>query len=240
MRAKLPTIKFNPKTETLVLRCCKADMTSRDRFKWPEKGTIKAPDFSKTPECGQGLHGWARGEGDFGAWSSSPDDQWLVLAVKTTSLIDLGGKVKFPSARVLFCGERDTAVALIQKHYPDAAVIYGTATAGECGTATAGYRGTATAGYRGTATAGDRGTATAGECGTATAGECGTATAGEYGTATAGYGGTATAGECGILQIKTWDSECSRCRIITGYIGEDGLKPNTKYKLNDKARFVEA
>jgi len=105
------------------------------------------------------------------------------------------------------------------------------------GGAIAGYRGTATAGYRGTATAGEGGTATAGEGGTATAGNWGTATAGNWGTATAGEGGTATAGEFGIIQIRYFSN--GRWRIKTGYIGEDGLKPNTPYRLDENNEFAE-
>ena len=88
-----------------------------------------------------------------------------------------------------------------------------------------GARGTATAGYRGTATAGYRGTATAGESGTATAGESGTATAGNY--------GTATAGNYGEIRIQWWDSKAQRYRTKIGYVGEDGIKPDTAYRLND-------
>jgi len=131
----------------------------------------------------------------------------------------------------------------------------GTATAGDGGTATAGHRGTATAGDRGTATAGDGGTATAGDGGTATAGYRGTATAGDGGTATAGYrgtatagdggtatagdGGTATAGDGGEIRIRYYDSKHDRMRTRVGYIGEDGLKANTPYRLNDKNEFEE-
>ena len=130
----------------------------------------------------------------------------------------------------------------------------GTATAGKWGTATAGYEGTAMAGYEGTATAekwgtatagdggtataGDGGTATAGKWGTATAGDGGTATAGDGGTATAGYEGTATAGDKGTLIIRRWDGK--RYRTVVGYIGENGLEPNTPYKLNDAGEFVKA
>ena len=112
---------------------------------------------------------------------------------------------------------------------------YGTATAGEGGTATAGYRGTATAGNEGTATAGNEGTATAGNYGTATAGYRGTATAGNEGTATAGNEGTATAGYYGIIQLKYWES---RWKVKIGYIGEEGLLPDTPYKLDENHNFV--
>jgi hypothetical protein len=74
--------------------------------------------------------------------------------------------------------------------------------------------------------------------GTATAGDRGTATAGDRGTATAGDEGTATAGDEGTIQIKYWDG--SRDRIVTGYVGEAGLKSNVKYKLNDNHEFEVA
>ena len=74
--------------------------------------------------------------------------------------------------------------------------------------------------------------------GTATAGYEGTATAGDGGMATAGYGGTATAGDKGTLIIRRWDGK--RDRTVVGYIGENGLEPNTPYKLNDAGEFVKA
>ena len=93
-----------------------------------------------------------------------------------------------------------------------------------------------TAGDGGTATAGDGGTATAGSHGTATAGYCGTVTAGNYGTATAGDYGTATAGDGGILVIKYYDG--NRYRFATAYVGENGILPNTPYRLDDNHNFV--
>ncbi len=117
---------------------------------------------------------------------------------------------------------------------------YGTAMAGHGGTATAGHGGTATAGYRGTATAGDYGTATAGDYGTATAGHRGTATAGNGGTATAGYCGIVTAGDVGMICLTYYDAKSDRCRMAVAYVGEDGILPNRKYKLNDSHEFVEA
>ena len=65
----------------------------------------------------------------------------------------------------------------------------------------------------------------------------GTATAGHGGTATAGHGGTATAGNDGTLIIAWYDR--SRPRRAVGYIGEDGLKPDTPYRVNIRGEFVE-
>jgi hypothetical protein len=187
----------------LVLRTSDKNRRSWGDFEWPESGPVEAPDWSPEASCGGGLHGWLRGEGDSSvADVTSPDRVWQVVEVEEDQIVDLGGKVKFPRGVVIYSGAREGAVALIRAAYPGAAVIYGTATAGEYGTANAGNGGTATAGNGGTANAGNGGTANAGNGGTANAGyggtafagDSGTATAGDYGTATAGVGGTATAG----------------------------------------------
>jgi hypothetical protein len=69
-----------------------------------------------------------------------------------------------------------------------------------------------------------------------TAGVEGQATAGDRGQATAGYSGQATAGVEGTIIIKYWDGKRYKYKI--GYTGED-VKPNTKYRLNDKNEFEE-
>jgi len=77
--------------------------------------------------------------------------------------------------------------------------------------------------------------ATAGNRGTATAGYAGTATAGNRGTATAGDAGTATAGDEGTIIVKWWDGK--RYRASVGYIGENGIEANKKYRV-DKGEFI--
>ena len=208
-------LKYNPKTECLVLRACSEDLTSRDGFSWKAKH-VKAPDWSPTPSCGQGLHGWLEGQGDPSAWEHRDSDKWLILAVKKRTVVDLGGKVKFPAARKLYIGSRDEVTTLLASLLPGVAIMFATATAANYGTATAGYKGTATAGDKGTATAGN------------------------YGTATAGYKGTATAGDYGTLQIKWWDTKASRYRIATAYVGEEDIKANVSYKLDENHQFVRA
>ena len=66
-----------------------------------------------------------------------------------------------------------------------------------------------------------------------------TATAGDRGTATAGYSGTATAGHSGVISILYWDYISLREKVVIGYIGEGGLKPNVAYRLNAQAQFEE-
>ena len=232
--------------KSLVLRVCKADMTSHGRFKWPESGEVKAPDWKPRAECGNGLHGWLYGQGDYSCveWWKDAGAKWLVLEVKSDSIVMIGGKCKFPQANVVFVGDSKSATDYLWEHEPrsrevlvigacradkrDGAVV----SVGALGTATAGDSGTATAGYSGTATAGD--------LGTATAGALGTATAGYSGTATAGYSGTATAGEWGAIRIQYFDAKRDVYRWKSGEIDGETLKPNVAYRLNDKAEFVEA
>ena len=248
------TRQGNPEmTKHLILRTCNADMQSHGGFQWPRSGPVAAPDWDPVEGCGNGLHGFLRGEGDGSLADWHPEALWVVAEVET--FVDLGGKVKFPNAEVIFVGTRLEATALVKARYPDAAVIganvavgerreavvgdYGTATAGDGGTATAGDGGTATAGKCGTATAGTCGTATAGYLGTATAGNYGTATAGNCGTATAGYLGTATAGDGGMLQIYHYDCN-DRRRLAVAYVGENNIEPNVRYRLDGNAEFVPA
>ena len=213
----------------LILRTCNADMTSRNGFKWPRSGHVAAPDWNPEPECGNGLHGFLRGEGDGGLANWSSEAVWLVAEVET--YVDLGGKVKFPAAHVIFAGSRLEAAAIVKARYPDAAVIGANVAVEDGRVAVVGDYGTATAGYRGTATAGDEGTATAGYRGSATAGDRGTATAGD--------GGTATAGEGGMLQIYYYGRN-NRRRLAVAYVGEKKIKPNVRYRLDSNGKFVPA
>jgi hypothetical protein len=217
-------------TKHLILRTCNADMRSYNGFQWPRSGPITAPDWNPKEECGGGLHGFLRGEGegDLADWRS--EAVWVVAEVET--FVDLGGKVKFPTAEVIFVGSRLNATALVKARYPDAAVIGANVAVENGRVAVVGERGTATAGDWGAATAGSYGTATAGSYGTATAGECGTATAGEH--------GTATAGNSGMLQIYYYDRKDNRRRLAVAYVGEDGIRPTVKYRLDDSAKFVPA
>ena len=207
----------------LILRTSDKNRCSYNGFQWPESGLVEAPDWDPTPVCGNGLHGALCGEGVGGLFNWNTDAVWQVVEVEAGEIVDLGGKVKFPKGNVIYSGSREEATKIIQDRYPNAAVIGGTATAGDYGTATAGYRGTATAGDGGTATAGDEGTATAGDRGTAMAGDVGTATAGAY--------GTATAGAYGEIRIRWWDG--NRYRLAVGYVGEDGIQPNIPYVVQN-------
>ncbi len=142
----------------LILRTCNPDLSSpapqANGFRWPESGPVECADWDPKPHSGHGLHGWLWGEGKghLGPWD--PEAKWLVAEVPAETIVDLGGKVKFPRANVVHCGDRLSATAYLAARAPGRVIIGGTATAGDRGTATAGHSGTATAGYSGTATAG--------------------------------------------------------------------------------------
>ena len=210
----------------LILRTCGPNGESYCGFMWPLQvgATVTAPDWEPTPECGHGLHGALYGEGDGSLLSFDVDAKWLVVEADAASVVNLDGKVKFPSCVVRYVGDRLGATTFLAARLP--ARVNGYAIIGA--TVSAGNGGTARAGYRGTAQAGDRGTAQAGNGGTAQAGDWGTAQAGDKGTAQAGDGG--------IITIRWHDG--TRYRIATGYVGENGIKPNTPYRC-EGGSFVE-
>ena len=197
----------------LALRTCNADMTSYGGSVWPKSGPVEAPDWKPTEECGNGLHGflWGEGDGELANWS--PDAVWLVVRVAEKSIVNLGGKVKFPRGVVEFAGSRFDATNYIAERRRGA-IIGHTSTSGDYGTSTSGYGGTSTSGSGGTSTSGYRGTSTS------------------------GYGGTSTSGDRGTLVLTRYVD--GRKRLVVLYVGEDGILPNVPYKLDCNGRPVRA
>ena len=107
----------------LVLRCSDKNRKSYGDFQWPESGPVEAPDWDPKPSCGGGLHGWLCGEGH--AHDSHYHKRWDAIwqVVEIEEYISLGSKVKFPRGNVIYSGDRDTAVKMIQERYPTASVI---------------------------------------------------------------------------------------------------------------------
>ena len=137
--------------KVLVLRTCEPDMSSYGGFVWPESGRVTATYWDAKPECGNGLHGllWGRGDGELLNWNN--DVKWLVVAVDSESVVDLGGKVKFPAGDVVHCGDRKSATDYIIANGADATNVVGAFITG-------GDRATVTGGHRATVTGGDRAT----------------------------------------------------------------------------------
>jgi hypothetical protein len=227
-----------------TLRTCKADMTSHAGFIWPRRGWVEAPDWKPTKVFGNGLHGFLNGEGDGFLADWSPDAVWLVARIE--EYVDLGGKVKFPRAKVMFAGSREDATQKIHKLYPGAAVIGisltggdgSTLTGGHCSTLTGGDGSTLTGGHRSTLTGGHRSTLTGGDGSTLTGGHRSTLTGGDGSTLTGGHRSTLTGGHRSTLCI--WWHDGTRRRLAVAYVGEGGIKPDTPYRIDDSGNFVEA
>jgi len=213
--------------KVLVLWTCNADMSGRNReWSYPESGHIEARrPATADAACSNGLQGLMWGVGEGGNLHLTVEDaKWLVMEVDAASVTDLGGKVKFQSADVVYCGDRAGAIAYLDANGGADKAVFGAAR-------TAGYQGSATAGYRGSATAGYQGSATAGYQGSATAGDRGSATAGDR--------GSARASSSGVIVIHWYDSKIGRTRLVVGYVGEDGLKANTWYCLDEDHQFIQ-
>ena len=136
-RAKPESLRaaLDKRKVALVMRTCDAERQGYGGFQYPKRGAVSAPDWKQNNECGQGLHGWLWGEGDgaLGDWSA--EAVWLVLEVVSTSIVSLGGKVKFPGGTVVHCGNRDTASRFLVARGGDPTKVIGyTATAGDGGT----------------------------------------------------------------------------------------------------------
>ena len=221
--------------EAYILRTCAADMTSRDGFVWPREGKIAARDWAATASCGNGLHGflWGEGDGSLADWRANA--VWVVARVE--QWIDLGDKVKFPDAEVIFAGSRHDATGRIIEIGARGAVIGCTLTGGYGSTLTGGYRSTLTGGYGSTLTGGhgstltggDRSTLTGGDGSTLTGGDGSTLTGGDRSTLTGGDRSTLTGGEYSTLTGKWLDG--LRYRIAVAYVGEGGIEPGVAYRI---------
>ena len=218
--AKAPKVETkNPTTlapgRVLLLRTCTAEMrgtnSKSQHFTWPKSGHVACPDWRPKPCCGGGLHGllWGEGRADLLLWEDSA--VWIVFEADADKVVEI---------------TEDGG---------------GKCKVPECDVVCCGTRHEATS-YLMARAPGRRvhgALITAGYSGTATAGDSGTATAGDSGTATAGNRGTATAGDSGIVQVKWWDEKANRYRIVTGYVGEDGIEKGKKYRAYETGKLVD-
>ena len=203
-----------PTDTSLVLRVCAPDFVSKNSFIWPsEIGAIAtAPDWKNTTECGNGLHGWLYGQGEHDCarhWYTEYAN-WMVLEVVTNEIVMLGGKCKFPRAKVRFIGTKSAAADYLIANEPRAAsisVIGVTVIVDDKGSAIGGALSSLTGGDGSTLTGGDR--------------------------------STLTGGDRSELRISWWDRKTNRYRTTQVYVGEDGIKANVKYQLNAEHKFVE-
>ena len=235
-----------PRGYVLVLRTVAANGVSHGGFQWPKRGSVECPDWDATPSCGNGLHGLLWGEGDGSLLNWSDDAVWQVVTVKSKDIVDLGGKVKFPSGTV-WSGGRDAAVKKILAEKPDANCVGSTVSGGDRSTVSGGYRSTVSGGYGSTVSGGDGSTVSGGYGSTVSGGDGSTVSGGDRSTVSGGdgsfgvarYGQKAKAGTNGAICISYSDG--NRERFAIGYVGENGIKPDTWYcvKNGTLAEVVE-
>ncbi len=230
-------------------------------FIWPEEvgSVVTCPDWDPDPFSGHGLHGLRPGDQETGEWVTGPNAVWMVCSYDPETAVEYG-TVKVPSCVVEYVVDlKDGAPAKVtswlrnrgvaEPIYRGESVVgdnsvamagdYGVAVAGDMGHAIAGYDGKATAGRRGHATTSHYGKSVAGVSGVAISGSNGTSIAGPHGHALTGARGHVQAGSGGTIQIAWEKPKYQRGGFILGCIGENGLEPDTLYKLDVNNNFVK-
>jgi len=246
-----------------IIRTVEKDYTSYNNFQWPKSGQVKADDFKPTSECGNGLHGLRIGQQNPGVWYD--DGIVLLLQVPASTIIDLedNSKCKFPECKIVMSGNMNEITNYLynkdinieglyrRTHFSDqsekwtggnystlTAGSYSALTAGDFSTLTAGHYSTLITGNQCALIAGNDSTLTAGVNSTLTAGFYSKLTAGNDSTLTAGVNSTLTAGNRSRLCCEHWDND-NKIRLAIAYVGENDIKPNQAYRVNNKGEFYE-
>ena len=241
---------------TYFLRTTDAHGRSRGGFQWPLEigAVVSAPDWSPKPVCGGGLHGLRNGLGNASLLDWGSNALWWIVEADDDQAVDLRGKWKFASCRVIAFGTRADVTATLYALCPgpihgvmltggegstlaggDWSTLTGghraTLTGGDWSTLTGGHRATLTGGHSAKLTGGHRATLTGGDCSTLTGGDGATLTGGEGSTLTGGHRATLTGGHSATLIFLRWIAGLSR--VLVAYVGEDGIMPGVAYRAND-------
>ena len=224
----------------IILRTCDKDLKSHGGFQWPEKGHVEAPDWDPTSRCGGGLHGLLEGEGDWDLLDWTPTAKALLVRVAQSSMVAFDGKVKFSAGEVLEVLPLAFAICCL---LCDGAKIEATVAALTRGKKKNSSQLAASGNYSKLAASGN--------CSQlAASGYSSQLAASGYASKLAASGDSsivvssapgcvASAGEHGTIVLTRWVESERRYRVSVGYVGEDGIKPNTAYVLDEKGRFVE-
>jgi hypothetical protein len=228
-----------------ILRSCKEDMSSYGGFKWPKAGPVEAPNWEPgVAKCGNGLHGllWGKGTKQY----CPKTENWIVAAVNEADCVWVDEeKVVFPRAWVEFCGPWYDALFFLLKKAEEAGHKFDSQSSGYWSqSASRGYWSqSASSGYWSQSASSGYGSQSASHGDWSQSASSGywsqSASRGDWSVAFAmGNNCKAKSSENGTV-ILTW-REGRRTRIVVGYVGENGIKPDTWYRLNDKHQLVEA
>lgn len=189
----------------LFLRTTDKDGKAYGGFQWPMEvgAVVSAPDWKPAAKCGNGLHGLLDGLGESSHLDFSIDAIWWI--VEADDAVDLDGKRKFPSCRVVAFGPRHEITPQLYSLRPGP--IHGLCLTG-------------------------------GDYSRLTGGDRSTLTGGHMSMLTGGYESTLTGGARSTLIFLRWID--GRRRVLTAYVGEDGIEPGKAYRASDDFKTVEA
>ena len=178
--------------------------------------------------------------------SWAEDARWLVVAVDQATIVDLGGKVKFPRGEVVACGSRFDATTYLAEHGGFGRAIIGVSlTGGDYSTLTGGGRSTLTGGDESKLTGGHSSRLTGGDWSTLTGGHSSTLTGGYESKLIGGYGSKLTGGDESTLTggngsklIFRWRDQHGAQQVLVGVVGRNQLIPGTAYRVSDKGEIV--
>jgi len=199
--------------DVYILKCVSSEHKSlhesANGFQYPELGYVEAPDFSSKAECGGGLHGflWGKGNGSLASYSGS--EIWKVIKVPDDeNLIHIDReKVKFKGGTIVCSGTRKEATDFLRSLLPPEMVDK--TIIGEF--------------------------LQVGDTEKASGGDYSTVSGGDRSTVSGGHNSTVSGGHNSELRIRYYDGD--RYRTTLAYVGENGIEPNQKYKLNKQFQF---
>ena len=174
-----------------ILKVLPANLISYNNFQWPSEigAVVTAPDWKRTKECGNGLHGWLNGQGDYNVCNYfESTTKWLVLST-TTKIINLDGKVKFKTCVIEFIGDQKGASDFLAANSTE----FSGPVIGKFITSTSKLE--AIGGYRSILSGGDYSTLTGGHSSKLTGGDFSKLTGDSYSTLIGGVRSTLTGGD---------------------------------------------
>ena len=201
-----------PPSKVYLLRTSDKDGKSHGGFQWPKEGYVEAPDWNPEPTCGGGLHGLPWGDGGWELLDATDYTRiWQVLEADAQDVVSIDGrKSKARCGNVIYSGNMADAMAKVLACQWRIDEIVAVALADKAANTSSGNSSTA-------ASSGDSSKAASSGDNTITM--------------AAGTGCIVQAGNNGCFASCYYDEKLNRNRILIGYVGEDGILPDTPYTI---------
>jgi hypothetical protein len=98
--------------KVLILKVVREDSTSHSGFVWPTSGSVVPDKWDPSTECGNGLHGWLNGEGNYRHEFMA--GKWVVFEAESEDVVSLSDKVKARVGTVVYHGDKVGAIAFLK------------------------------------------------------------------------------------------------------------------------------